>query len=550
MSVKFANNAFGTLSAGISASGTSITLASGQGARFPTLSSGEYFYATLIDTSNNLEVVKCTARSTDVLTVTRAQESTTAQAFVIGDRVELRVTAQGLDDAANPYDKDTSSTGSLALPVGTTAQQPTAADTEGHIRYDSDDNVVYFSNGTDWLKVSSVIATLSGVTGNIFAGFTSTLTLTGKGFQSANLVVSFTQSSDSIDEDVTVTPASDTSATVTVPAAVYSSVTAGNVVTITVTNSDGVESAGQTTTALALPSGGTVTTSGSTRTHKFTSSGSFINTVNSLSLDVLIVGGGGGGGASLSGGGGGGGVAYATGLSKNAATYSLTVGSGGAGPANTATAGGNGGSSSAFGQTVTGGCGAASRYSSTRGNSLANGAGGSNGNITTGTNGTKPTAISGFTTYGGFNGGNSTSSGNNYPGGGGAGAGANGQSPSNNNSAGGNGGNGVQNSILGTNYYWAGGGGGASYIGGNGAGNGGLGGGGGGSANTGSAGTGGGSALNAGGNGTSGGGDSSANDDGGAGGANTGGGGGAASHEGDNLDGDGGSGIVVIKYTL
>ena len=99
MSVKFANNAHSTLASSITTSATSITVASGQGARFPSLSSGEYFYATLIDTSNNLEIVKVTARSTDVLTATRAQESTTARAFSSGDRIELRVTAQGLIDA-------------------------------------------------------------------------------------------------------------------------------------------------------------------------------------------------------------------------------------------------------------------------------------------------------------------------------------------------------------------------------------------------------------------------------------------------------------------
>lgn len=98
MGVKFANNAFGTLNASIASGDASLTLSSGQGARFPSLSSGNYFYATLIDTSNNLEVVKCTARSSDVLTITRAQESTTARAFAVGDRVELRVTAAGLND--------------------------------------------------------------------------------------------------------------------------------------------------------------------------------------------------------------------------------------------------------------------------------------------------------------------------------------------------------------------------------------------------------------------------------------------------------------------
>ena len=101
MSVKFSNNGHSTLAASLASNATSITVASGHGARFPSLSSGEYFYATLIDASNNLEIVKCTARSSDVLTVTRAQEGTTARAFAIGDRIELRVTAQGLVDATN-----------------------------------------------------------------------------------------------------------------------------------------------------------------------------------------------------------------------------------------------------------------------------------------------------------------------------------------------------------------------------------------------------------------------------------------------------------------
>ena len=93
MGLKVTNNAFGTLNASINSSATTIVLVAGQGARFPTLSAGDYFYATLIDTSNNLEIVKCTARSTDTLTVVRAQESTTARAYATNDRLELRPTA-------------------------------------------------------------------------------------------------------------------------------------------------------------------------------------------------------------------------------------------------------------------------------------------------------------------------------------------------------------------------------------------------------------------------------------------------------------------------
>ncbi len=104
MGIKLSNNAFGTLAAGINSSATSITLATGQGARFPTLSAGDYFYATLIDTSNNVEIVKCTARSTDVLTVTRAQESTTARSYSTGDRLEIRLTAATFEDATGVED--------------------------------------------------------------------------------------------------------------------------------------------------------------------------------------------------------------------------------------------------------------------------------------------------------------------------------------------------------------------------------------------------------------------------------------------------------------
>lgn len=93
MGLKVANNAFGTLNTGITDSDTTIVLNAGEGARFPSLSAGDYFYATLIDTTNNLEIVKVTARSTDTMTVERGEDSTTARAFSTNDRFELRPTA-------------------------------------------------------------------------------------------------------------------------------------------------------------------------------------------------------------------------------------------------------------------------------------------------------------------------------------------------------------------------------------------------------------------------------------------------------------------------
>lgn len=101
MGIKVTNNAYGTLSASITSSATTIALATGQGARFPSLSAGDYFYGTLIDTSNNVEIVKVTARSSDTMTVVRAQDNTTARAYSTNDRFELRPTAALFDDLIN-----------------------------------------------------------------------------------------------------------------------------------------------------------------------------------------------------------------------------------------------------------------------------------------------------------------------------------------------------------------------------------------------------------------------------------------------------------------
>jgi len=93
------NNAFSTLAATITSSDTTINVAVGTGTRFPSIAggSGDFFFATLLDTSNNIEVVKVTAIATDVLTVVRGQDGTTARGYASTSRIELRPT-QGLFD--------------------------------------------------------------------------------------------------------------------------------------------------------------------------------------------------------------------------------------------------------------------------------------------------------------------------------------------------------------------------------------------------------------------------------------------------------------------
>lgn len=93
MAVVFNNNASSRLAVAIAVGATSLSVTAGEGAKFPSPTAGDWFPLTIIKASGALEIVQCTARSGDVLTITRAQEGTSAQAFSVGDRVELRLTA-------------------------------------------------------------------------------------------------------------------------------------------------------------------------------------------------------------------------------------------------------------------------------------------------------------------------------------------------------------------------------------------------------------------------------------------------------------------------
>lgn len=282
--------------------------------------------------------------------------------------------------------------------------------------------------------------------------------------------------------------------------------------------------------------------SGSTyRSHVFTSSGTFevteLSDNLSNSIDYLVVGAGGGGGIHNAGGGGGGEVKTGS-FVGGIATYPIGIGAGGrggyvgspgqnglvggtttlSGPISVSSAGGEGGRTAQISQPEAGYGGNAGQYPST-----SNGAGGG------------------------------------YPasaqGGGGGGAGTPGDGvPGSMPTGGGPGGDGVLSSIDGTSYYYGGGGGGSNYnapthsppsgVGGTG----GLGGGGGGGGS--------GPTFNPtpapGGPGRNPGEASvpGAADLGGRGGANTGGGGGGTNRPNLSNSGDGGSGIVIVRYKI
>ena len=388
-----------------------------------------------------------------------------------------------------------------------------------------------YTNDLNWVGFSPSTPTFTNISGNIYSGTASTLTLTGTDFLTSNLQVNFIQATRSINATVTVTPTSNLTASVTVPASVYNNVQNGDVVTMKVTNSDGQTSNAQTTTVTTLPTGGTITTSGSYRIHTFTSSGNFVNTISNLSVEYLVIAGGGGGGVADGGGGGGGAGGYRintgemsgrrsaseSAMTINTGTFPVVVGAGGAGNVHGGGTGGpgNAGSNSSFNSIVSNGGGHGGGESSMNGG--GGGSGGAAGRYST----TRGSGTAGQGGDGGRAGGNA--------GGGGGGAGEISGPDGVGSHTGGRGGNGLNSSITGSSVGRAGGGGGGSESPVN---------------------SSGGTASSGGGRGGCAGSIGVAPQ---AGTANTGGGGGASGdfNSGGNHNGKaGGSGIVIIRYQV
>lgn len=133
------NNAQSALLSSIGPTDVSINLTGGQGARFPNPSGGQSFMLTIEDTSGNLEIVQCTARAVDTLTVVRGREGTIAQDFNAGTGVFMRITAgmlgqidwtkfAGADDGVATLDN----TGQIPI-----AQYQTSLTTFGDVRYNA-----------------------------------------------------------------------------------------------------------------------------------------------------------------------------------------------------------------------------------------------------------------------------------------------------------------------------------------------------------------------------------------------------------------------------
>lgn len=100
-------------------SGTSLVVAAGEGARFPAAPfNATVWPANTAPTPANSEIVRVTARSTDTLTIDRAQETgaggPSARSIIVGDQIAATITAKTLTDIeghAKPTPQTTSATG-------------------------------------------------------------------------------------------------------------------------------------------------------------------------------------------------------------------------------------------------------------------------------------------------------------------------------------------------------------------------------------------------------------------------------------------------------
>ena len=112
----FRNSAASTLAAQVQVNDTTISVTSGTGNRFPSPAANEWFFAT-IQSGASYEIVKCTSRAGDILTIARAQDGTSAQLWNAGASIDLRIPRIVLDSFVQ-YDASGNVGIGTATPLG------------------------------------------------------------------------------------------------------------------------------------------------------------------------------------------------------------------------------------------------------------------------------------------------------------------------------------------------------------------------------------------------------------------------------------------------
>lgn len=186
----FSNNAVSTLATSASLVATTITVQTGHGSRFPSPGADQGFMAT-IQNGAAYEIVLCTSRSGDVLTVQRAQDGTAAQTWTSGSSVDLRVPKVVLENFAQKGTTIPSTggtmTGTLLLDDSASLVTPPLAfdgDTNTGIAHPAADTLSAVVAGAERVRVTTtahecmvtsiILAGSAGAPGLAFTGDTDT----------------------------------------------------------------------------------------------------------------------------------------------------------------------------------------------------------------------------------------------------------------------------------------------------------------------------------------------------------------------------------------
>lgn len=161
MPVLLANNATSRLASSISPADEQVVLSAGDGSRFPALAAGQWFPLTLINPSGEFEIVRATARSGDVVTVTRGQEGTQPRAFDPGDRVELRLTTAAFGSKLDT--EGGTVTGPITLTADLKTWRPASPETGVVFLGQSGTHYLYFDGTSYQLPAAQLVVNGSAV---------------------------------------------------------------------------------------------------------------------------------------------------------------------------------------------------------------------------------------------------------------------------------------------------------------------------------------------------------------------------------------------------
>lgn len=157
------------------ASGTSLVVTAGHGARFPTPPFNITVWPIGVQpTIDNAEILRVTNISTDTFTVTRAQEGTSARSIIVGDQLAATITKKTLTDVE------------AVIPAGTDGYIPFWASSvlsqDSNLSWDDTNNILKLSK----MHIGAASATLYPF--NLDAA----PALSGTSYLTANFIATYT----------------------------------------------------------------------------------------------------------------------------------------------------------------------------------------------------------------------------------------------------------------------------------------------------------------------------------------------------------------------